>query len=379
MRQKDFLARVIIFASLIWLSLIAYAHLTTTVKDSDPDVMSAKVLPKIACPMVGSRRKCFVESLPPQPNSTVIWSEFIGIGPARSGSSNLLWSLQLHPQIQVGFPSLHQQECCPGAELQFFWNDNLFVKGIEYYRGYFNPRKPLTKIAGEKTPGYSDHPLVPYRIRAMLGPKVKLLFTLRDPIEALLSLYHLRKMHRFVTINEYFQKLINDQKVYDSCVQAQLESLLSPTASSNESYFDLLNMVDYHTAMIFDEAIMKCWNMKTSLKWHNERLQHYFYKENLIRWHKVIPNQVLCIWSDEYRAKGLESLNRVLEFLGVDKEPPDFTVPAHSAPHEQKLEMKRQLGSNVTEMCDIFIERNRGIEEVCPRMWTGTWEWCTDS
>jgi len=141
----------------------------------------------------------------------------------------------------------------------------------------------------------------------------------------------------------------------------------------------VLQSVDRSTAMLLDEAIMKCWEIKTSLKWHKERLQHYFYKENLIRWHKVMPNQVLCIWSDEYRANPLKSLNVVLEYLNVDQLPPSFTPPSHKGNKEKKLQLKKQLGSLYWEMCDLLKKRNRGIEDLCPRMWPGEWEWCVDT
>merc|ERR1719320_470335 len=367
--------------ALLWISIISSSNIFSSTDLREPK-LTRTLQPKIMCLMVGSRRKCIVESPPPQSDANFIWSGFIGIGPARTGSSNLLWSLELHPQIQVGLPSLNGQDCCPASELQFFYRDNLFDRGIEYYKEYFEPRKPNTLIAGEKTPAYSDHPLVPYRIRGTLGPNVKLLFTLRDPVEAWLSLYNLRKEEeKGVTIIEYYHRMIQDQKVYDLCVNATLDVLLSPSGFASGLYYDLLQSVDRSTAMLFDEAIMKCWQNETSLKYHKERLHHYFYKENLIRWHKVMPNQVLCIWNDEYLANPLKSLNVVLEHLNVDQLPPSFTVPSQKKKNtnERKLQLKKQLGSLYWEMCDLLKKRNRGIEDLCPRMWPGEWEWCVDT
>lgn len=214
----------------------------------------------------------------------------------------------------------------------------------------------------------------------MLGPKVKLLFTIRDPLEALLSLYSLRHQdERGVAITEYFDKLLHDQKVYDHCVQGKLNELPKSATAGGGSYYDMLMSLDQTTSMLLDEIIMPCWNMRTSLKWHKERLQHYVYKENLIRWRMVMPNQILCVWNDEFRTSGLKTLNVVLNFLGVDPLPPTFTPPSHSTLGEKKQEWKRQLGSRYRKMCDFFIERNRGIEELCPRMWPGKWEWCADA
>lgn len=380
---KDLLTKIILCMGLIWLSFciwlsfVAFSKPTPGGTDLEQPIMG---LPRLTCVMVFTVRQCVVESPPPNPNSTEIWSEFIGIGPARSGSSNLLWTLQLHQQIQVGEPSLQNLTCCPGSELNFFVKDHLFEQGIEFYKGFFDARRPNARIAGEKTPGYSDHPLVPYRIRGMLGPKVKLLFTLRDPLEALLSLYTLRHQNeQGVIITEFFDNMVQDQKVYDKCVQARLDELPKSVSAGAGSYYDVLSTIDHTTAMLLDEMIMPCWNIKTSMKWVRERLQHYIYKENLIRWHKVLPNQVLCIWSDEFRSSGLKTLNVVLDFLGADPLPSNFTPPSHSTHRDEKLEWKRQLGSRYRTMCDFFIERNRGLEDICPRMWPGEWEWCADA
>jgi len=167
---------------------------------------------------------------------------------------------------------------------------------MDFYKGFFGPRQPNVRVAGEKTPRYSDHPLVPYRIKGILGPKVKLLFTLRDPLEALLSLYSLRHQEeRGITIVDYFDKLMHDQKVYDKCIQSKLDIIPKSFVSRSSSYYDILGSLDPTTAMLVDEIIMECFTMETSLTWHKERLQHYIYKENLIRWHMVMPNQVLCI------------------------------------------------------------------------------------
>jgi len=186
-----------------------------------------EVTPKtrITCMTVGLKRICIEESPPPAANSREVWAEFIGIGPARSGSSALLWMLKEHPHIQVGDPGLQNIDCCPGSELYFFSKDQLFEKGLEFYKGFFAPRKPNVKIAGEKTPKYSSHPLVPYRIRALLGPKVKLIFTIRDPLEALLSLYRIRHREDGEPIGVYFRELLRIQKVYDKCVQDAMDNV----------------------------------------------------------------------------------------------------------------------------------------------------------
>jgi len=66
--------------------------------------------------------------------------------------------------------------------------------------------------------------------------------------------------------------------------------------------------------------------------------------------------------------------------LGVDKLPSNSAPLSHSAHDEnQQKEWKKQLGYKYRIMCDFFIERNRGIEKWCPRMWPGEWSWCDDA
>jgi len=344
----------------------------------------------MTCLLVGFKRICIEDSPPPAADSSEIWSEFIAIDPARSGSSNLLWTLKRHPHVQVGDPALHNQSCCPVSELSFFTNDTLFAKGIEYYKGYFETRKPNVKIAGEKTPSYSDHPMVPYRIRAMLGPNVKLLFTLRDPLEALLSLYSLRHQEGRVNVSTWFITLLEDQRMYEKCLQKQLRKVrvepqklnqTAPRRINEDSPLNLhetISKLDWYSAMMLEEMTSICWSRPTDMRGQRERLQHYIYKENLMRWRTVFGDRVLCIWSDEFRANSVNSFNRVLDFLGIVPVPSNFFIENFASEVDKKLQWKRELGPIRKDLCDFLLKRNEGLESICPRMWPGKWEWCID-
>jgi len=401
----------------LWLFKVAPMHclapaeldaLTNFYSPRDPDIFSARdpgidsprladvgansklmhppptLVPKISCVSVGVQRKCFEPASTATGNSTHIWPGFIGIGPARSGSSNLLWNLEQHPEVQVGQPEKQGQTCCQGSELYFFNKDSLFERGIEFYKGFFGARETGKKIAGEKTPSYSDHPLVPYRIRAVLGPSVKLLFTLRDPSEAVLSLYSLRGLQDRdvkIQIPEYFDKLWADQERYDTCVGRMLRRLF-PDSSYN-SIFALFQSgkLDIQTAMTIDEYVYGCWSRdKSTIRWHDEILQHYIFEENLIRWHTVFPEgQVMCIWSDEFRSHGREILTRIFNFLELSHLPEEHEVLGHKNGGQEKAQWKKKLGQKHALMCDFMKKRNAGIEKLCPRMYPGSWKWCKDA
>jgi len=287
---------------------------------------------KLTCLAVLGKRICFEQSPPPEENSREVWPEFIGIGPARSGSSALLWMLMKHPHIQVGDPSLQNESCCAGSELYFFNRDHLFIKGLEYYKGFFEPRKPNVKIVGEKTPKYSSHPLVPYRIRALLGPKVKLLFTLRDPFDALLSLYRIRHgKDNSESVSDYFRNLLRSQKTYDDCVQDALNYVQYLSGHKPKKLHETLGQIDWHAAMLLDEAALNCYRdphlVRLGLdEGELENLQHYIYTENILRWHAVFSKeQVICIWNDELRTRVVDTINEVLRFLGLDPMLSNFT------------------------------------------------------
>jgi len=355
-------------------------HCERIVKTVEPSL-------EITCHIVGLRRICIEQSPPPAPNSTVIWAEFIGIGPARTGSSAIMWMLESHPQIEIGDYRLQNSTCCRGGELYFFSRDSLFRKGFNFYKGFFPLRKPNVKIAGEKTPKYSSHPLVPYRIRAMLGPKVKFIFTIRDPLEALLSLYVLRhqRVNDNETISDYFRELLKVQREYDECVQTAMEKILFlGTERPRTSIYEIIKDLEWRTALNFEESALHCWRDPDRLNWNKdtgelENLQHYIYKENLIRWHTVFSkSQVMCVWNDELRSNAVETINQVVRFLGLDPLPSNFKDVNFKADEKNKLALKKELGPLHQEMCEFLLERNRGIEELCPRLRPGEWKWCAD-
>jgi len=348
----------------------------------------------MTCLSVKKKRTCVEPNVSPGPNSTEIWSSFIGVGPVLSGITSVMQMLKHHPQIQVGDrhrftravdSSYKVADCCTESELNFFFDENLLLRGLDYYKSFFGPRRLEARVAGEASPTYSDHPLVPYRIHGVLGPEVKLLFTIRDPVDALLSLYTLRQQDERIPIPVYFRRMLSDQKVYEDCIEKTITSVFRDTKSTSPSlFYDVLTHRDLKIAekMLLDEAGMMCWNKQTSIRHHHERLQQFLYKDNLLRWNTVFPNQVYCIWSDEFRVKGLEIGNSILEFLGVNKMD---SLPANFSPlsYESSMERRKQdflkdLSFQYQEMCDYLKERNKGLEKLCPRKWLGKWEWCKD-
>lgn len=74
------------------------------------------------------------------------------------------------------------------GECHFFNNDAHFSMGLSQYAKLLPPPNSESRLVGDDTPTYSYLPNVPERIYSML-PQVKILWTLRDPLERAISQY----------------------------------------------------------------------------------------------------------------------------------------------------------------------------------------------
>jgi hypothetical protein len=103
---------------------------------------------------------------------------FLIIGSQKAGTTSLYRVLKQHPEIFMP----------ERKELNFFFHDSEYAKGENYYRSYYSPTSDSAKAVGEASPGYICHPQAPERIHKLL-PDVKLILTVREPIERAYSQY----------------------------------------------------------------------------------------------------------------------------------------------------------------------------------------------
>lgn len=95
----------------------------------------------------------------------------IVIGAQKCGTSTLHYYLGFHPEVSASKPK----------ELNFFIEGSNWERGVEWYRGHFDPAKP---VRVESSPNYTTWPHnegIPERM-ARLVPDAKLIFIVRDPI-----------------------------------------------------------------------------------------------------------------------------------------------------------------------------------------------------
>ncbi len=113
--------------------------------------------------------------------------DFLGIGPAKAGTTWIGHMLEKHPEICMAEPK----------EVHYF-NDRLsfnrlfdtthYSLGMNWYKKHFK-HCHSEKIKGEVTPMYIIDPIVPERIFKH-NPDVKLIVCLRSPFERIVSHYH---------------------------------------------------------------------------------------------------------------------------------------------------------------------------------------------
>jgi hypothetical protein len=113
--------------------------------------------------------------------------DFLGIGPAKAGTTWIGHMLDAHPQICMAEPK----------EVHFF-NDSLSVNrtyskshfplGYEWYAQHFKHCTP-GQLKGEITPRYFIDPVVPKRVFDH-NPDIKLIVCLRNPFDRIVSQYH---------------------------------------------------------------------------------------------------------------------------------------------------------------------------------------------
>ncbi len=104
--------------------------------------------------------------------------DFLVIGSQKAGTTSLHRVLDQHPEVFVP----------QKKELNFFFLEDEYRKGLTYYERCFESDVPGIKARGEASPGYICHPEAPRRIREAI-PDVKLLLTVRNPIDRAYSQY----------------------------------------------------------------------------------------------------------------------------------------------------------------------------------------------
>jgi lipopolysaccharide transport system ATP-binding protein len=224
-----------------------------------------------------------------------ILPSFLIIGAQRAGTTSLFHYLARHPDIAE--PHGLEASVAWTKELHFF--DEKFDKGADWYRSFFpleiwrRTARALGRdlIAGEATPYYLFHPLVPGRVAATL-PDVRLVALLRDPVDRAYS--HYQMMLRTGREHLSFEDALAAE---DERLVGERDRLLSGEHRS-----------PHHR--------------------HRAYQARGFYAEQLERWFEHFPrDQLLVLRTEDLLARPAAGYARVLAFLGARPwQPKDFAA-----------------------------------------------------
>lgn len=214
--------------------------------------------------------------------------DFLIIGAQKGGTTFLYNVLRRHPHVEAAVKK----------EIHFF-DTSRFRRGVDWYRTHF-PRQQQEDgqrvITGEASPYYLFYPHAARRVAETI-PQAKLIALLRNPIDRAYSDYQhtLRQGNETLGFNEALD-------LEEERLRGEKEKILA-----DESY----RSIDYRRSSYLARGI---------------------YVDQLEEWHRYFdPKQLLILKSEDFFASPLETLELVLEFLGLPER--DF-----------KLEGKRNEG-----------------------------------
>ena len=130
--------------------------------------------------------------------------DFLVIGSQKAGTTSIHQLLKQHKSVYLPRKK----------ELEYFFNTPEFTKGESYYHSYFQDARE-DQIKGEASPGYIAHPESAKRIFDY-NPKIKLILTIRNPIDRAYSQYWHKR--RNLKVSESFDFLISrdlDHHLYE--------------------------------------------------------------------------------------------------------------------------------------------------------------------
>jgi len=116
---------------------------------------------------------------------------FLIIGAQKAGSTWFAQMLRQHPDVFV----------YESGEIHFF--NARFDRGLDWYEQHFAAWNGESAV-GEKSPLYLSHPDAPSRIQESLGKEVRLIMSLRNPVDRAYSAFWHRMKHGRVPLDAQF-------------------------------------------------------------------------------------------------------------------------------------------------------------------------------
>ncbi len=237
------------------------------------------------------------------------------VGAAKSGTSSIAYYLSQHPQISF----LHNQEI---HYFSTYWNN----KSPHWYKTHF--KDTHTPIIGETSTSYFHHPEVPARILKELGDSVKIIISLRNPVDRAYSDY-LMGYNNAVETRSFSEAIKVNKQQWDQFQKSKM------------SYSD------------FD--------------WEREYLQVGHYYEHTARYIEAFgPGNVKLIKFDNLINQTVDQLNAIFRFLGVKEKSTLDTTP-HNTYTSQFRFVKKWLGYQNFKRIKFWLPS--GFRQILKKWW----------
>lgn len=232
--------------------------------------------------------------------------DFILIGAQKGGSSALYKFICAHPDVERAF-----------VKEPHYFSVKYHQKSLSWYKAQF-PLKRAGQLAGEASPSYCTHPLVPKRIKELL-PDVKLLFIVRNPVDRAISNY-------FHSVRYGVEKLPIE------------EAFKRPLSDFEADYQRLTTEDSFHSGIYNRYAYV----------------HKGFYAMHLKKWYEYFdPEQLLIVENEALQTQPAQVYKEVCQFLGLK----EWTLEAFKKHNVGKT--KEVPESLKTELYEVFKTPNQ--------------------
>jgi len=267
---------------------------------------------------------------------------FIGIGAQKCASSWLFDILADHPEAALSGKK----------ELDFF--SYHYENGYEWYEQQFS-NKPGAKAVGEISPSYFNEASVPERAK-LYSPDLRILLSLRDPVERALSQH--RHLVRIGTVSgpDYrFEKALADnpsyieQGLYATHLSRWLESF-----PENQIFVVLMDDIKNHP----DETARKVYRFLGIAEDHQSAALHEKSNPSYVVRSRGLDS-VVCTLRGVATRLGIDSVWRGLGRLGfqrlyrkMNRQPSNAIIPPPLP--ETLVELRRHFKSSTLKLQDML-------------------------
>lgn len=203
--------------------------------------------------------------------------DFLLIGPPKTGTTSLHYTLSKNPLLRG----------VPNKELHFF--SHFFERGIDWYFSQFPEKRIDSELLFESTPNYFTSTEAITRIYEAFGSDIKLICTLRNPVDRFIS-----QFTHFRAIGKVCEDPVKKAQAIQNHKWAQRVIVDNNWSGEHRPFSEIIDKKgsSYFKNGIYHEPL--------------KRIQDLFGKD------KVLP-----VLFDDLVSNSEETLNSIQSFLGV--------------------------------------------------------------